>query len=328
MDIFPSVKEKVSQKAAWILKHVQRKRPAIGKRIKLPVEGTTEGLNFFLGTKTGLLYFDGECLWRLLEGRVYGLTHANDRWYTTWNYQVSLGGKDLTTVGSILSFRFVEERVEDLRVEAAPLDQELHQIDTWDGHLYVTDTAHNRVLEYRIGPSGISYVRAHYPRGTLSEGKKSDNYAHINSVFQHEGCTYLMYHNHTQYTGRTSQVAVLDDNWRTIRIMNTEADSAHNVFWDGEGIVYCDSKNGRLMRNSKVLLEKEIYLRGLAVTNSSWLLGGSEFAKRNERDSTTGYVYQYDKNVTKKISELKIPNSGSLYEIRIKNKDDYGMSNI
>ena len=216
--------------------------------------------------------------------------------------------------------------MKDLRVDVAPLDQELHQIDAWEGHIYVTDTANNCVLVYRVKTDGLSFERAHYPCGPLSDGKKSNNYAHINSIFQSNERIYLMYHNQTKYTGRTSQIAVLNKGWDVLEVLDTPADSAHNVFCDEGGLVYCDSRNGRLMRNDEVLLGQNVYLRGLAVSESWWLLGGSEFANRSERGTTTGSVYQWSLAKREAVAQLSIPDAGSVYEIRLVDKKDRSLS--
>jgi len=328
MGVFSSVKQKLAQGAVRILKQLYRKSPSTEERTSVPFRGIIEGGRFFLGTKTGLLYFDGEKLWCLFEGRVYGITHCRDRWYATWNYPICFRDKRLATAGSILSFRFDEEQIQDLRIETAPLDEELHQIDAWKEHLYVTDTAQNRVLKYSITPSGLSYEAAYYPRGGLQKGKKSDNYAHINSVFRRDGHVYLMYHNHTRHTGRASQVGVLDESWRPVRIVDTTADSAHNVFRDDEGIIYCDSRNGRLVREGRTLWKKDMYLRGFAASEEDWFIGGSAFAERSERDHTPAYVYRLDRDTKELKNELRISGCGSLYEIRLLDPPDRAMSSF
>lgn len=326
MKVLSVVNQKVSKALVGVLRQLQCSRiPKVSPEL-VPFEGEIKDVRFFIGTKTGLMYFDGRELWRLFKGRVYGITHYNGRWYTTWNHRVTLGRKPLATMASILSFRFDDEQITDLRVEAAPLDQEIHQIDAWHDHLFVTDTAHNRVIAYRIGARGCRKVAEHYPNGRLTEGKSSPNFAHINSVFRQDGNIHLVYHNQTEKTERNSEIAILRSDWHVEKILQTEARCAHNVFCDGGVLVYCDSMNGRLVRHGAMLFEEDIYLRGLAIADKFWIVGGSAFAERDERNTTTGYLYQLDPIGGSEAARMRIPGCGSVYEIRLIETPDRGMS--
>ena len=327
-NIIGQVKQNVSQGLQWLLSRGQRQNvPQLITR-EVPHEGSSSFGNpkFLLGTKTGLLYFDGQKLWQLFEGRVYGITRYEERWYTTWNHQITLGNKPLGSMASVLSFRFQDGMITDLRVEVAPLDEELHQIDAWDDHLYITDTANNRILEYKIGKKSLQYIASHYPNGRIEDGRSSSNYSHINSVFRCGEYIYVMYHNLTKKTDRYSQVALLNRDWSVIDIVDTEANSAHNVFFHDQKIIFCDSMNGRLMKGDKVLVDVDTYMRGLAASPEFWLLGGSDHAKREERGFTDGSVYQYSPKMDEVISTMRIPNCGSLYEVRLIDPEDLAIS--
>lgn len=322
------VKQTISESLQFFLSRVQCNDLPELTYTKVPFEG---GLcngrpRFFLGTKSGLLYFDGSKLCKIFGGRVYGITRYEGRWYTTWNHRMTLWGKPLGTMASVLSFRFRDGKVFDLRVEASPLSEEVHQIDAWDKHLYVTDTANNRILDYKIEQGGLQFVRAHYPNGPIKNGRKSANYSHINSIFKSDGHVYLMYHNLTEKTGQHSQIAVLNDGWEVVNIIDTSANSAHNVFLDRKGVAFCDSMNGRLIRSGQVLVNVDTYIRGLAVSSGFWLLGGSAHAKREERGFTDGRVYQYSPAAGEVLSLFKIPDCGSLYEIRLIDPVDLAIS--
>ncbi len=325
--LITSTKQKISDSVVCALRYLQSGKPPAHAPEQIAFEGHLNGIQFFLGTKTGLMYFDGQALWRLFGGRVYGITRHNKRWYATWNSPIRIGGKKISQSGTIVSFYFCDEKIQHLRIEAAPLNQEIHQIDAWNNNLYVTDTANNRVIEYKIKNGKLTQKNLHYPNGKIKKGKKSSNYAHINSIFRKKEFIYLMFHNHTKYTGKKSQIAVINREWEVVDIINIDAESAHNIFKSEGNIVYCDSQNGRLVRNSDTLFEKNVYIRGLAVSKYWWLVGGSEFADREERGSTNGYVYKWNKYSEKIESSIRIPNSGSIYEIRLKSKKDYGMSN-
>lgn len=326
--IIHRIKQNVSRGLQWLLSRVQRRNIPELTFKEVYYEGglSIKKLRFFLGTKTGLLYFDGRKLWRLFKGRVYGITQYEQRWYTTWNHKVSIGGKPLGTMASVLSFRFREGKICDLRVGAAPLDEEVHQIDAWDKHLFITDTSNNRILEYKIGQENLRFVTSHYPNGRAERGRRSPNYSHINSVFRSGKYIYVMYHNLTKKTGKYSQIAVVGRDWGVKDIVDTNANSAHNIFLSDSGIIFCDSMNGRLMKHDEVLADVDTYMRGLAVSAEFWLLGGSDHAKREERGFTDGSVYQYSPASNEIKSAMKIPNCGSLYEIRLVQPEDIAMS--
>lgn len=327
-DMVKWFKEKISSSIIGILKRVHRNDlPSVDPE-PVPITGKIGGVRFFLGTKTGLMYYDGDTLWRLHSGRVYGITKWQGRWYTTWNHQVTLGEKPLGSVASIISFRFDEGQVTELRVEAAMLDEEVHQIDAYSERLYLTDTGYNRVIEYQIKEPSQRLVKhgVHYPNGMLQDGKDSPNYAHINSVFRKGASIYLMYHNHTKYSGRPSQIARLNEEWGLQEIIETSGDSAHNVCVDEGELVFCDSRGGQLVKGGETYWESNVYLRGLAATEHYWLVGGSAFAERGDRDETPGYVYLIDKNTAETENIMRIPDCGSLYEVRITSEPDFCMS--
>lgn len=324
------VKQSVSQGLQWFLSRVQKKNLPQLTSEKIHYEGGPfiGDPEFFLGTKTGLLYFDGQNLWKLFDGRVYGITRYEKRWYTTWKHQVTLGSKPIGTTTSVLGFYFIDGKIYDLQVEAAPLDEEVHQIDAWNDHLYITDTANNRVLEYEIGESNLKPVNKHYPNGRAEKGKEESNYSHINSIFKCGEYILVMYHNMTKKTGKNSQIAVLNGDWEVLDVIDTDANSAHNIFCHDKRIVFCDSMNGRLVKYDEVLIDTSVYMRGLSVSSDFWLVGGSEHAKKGGRRFTDGSVYQYSPAKNEVASIIKIPNCGSLYEIRLINPEDLAISSI
>ena len=324
------VKRSISRGLQWLLSRVQRQNlPQLTSKEVSYEGGPFIGHpKFFLGTKTGLLYFDGWKLWQLFEGRVYGITWYAGRWYTTWNHKLTLSDKPLGTMASVLSFSFHEGGISDLRVETAPLDEEVHQIDAWDGHLYITDTANNRILECRVDQNSLRPVTSHYPNGRIESGRDSPNYSHINSIFQYGNYIYVMYHNLTKKTGRYSQIAVLDREWKVVEVIDENANSAHNIFCHDGELIFCDSMNGRLMKHDQVLVNADTYMRGLAALSEFWLLGGSAHAKREERGFTDGSVYQYSPVMDEVVSTMNIPDCGSLYEIRLIDPEDLALSSI
>lgn len=65
---------------------------------------------FLIGTSSGLLYYNYGQLHRIFDGYFYGITHYQDRWYAFSRYSKKHAGR-------IISFRFDDAVVEDIRTE-------------------------------------------------------------------------------------------------------------------------------------------------------------------------------------------------------------------
>ena len=269
---------------------------------------------FLIGTSSGLLYYDHGRLHRIFDSYFYGITRCRDRWY-------AFGQFSKKHAGQIISFRLDDTAVEDIRTEAMLVGPGVHQIHAWEDHLYVADTQNNRLMQYMIDCDGLKSRDVFYPN---SWSGKND--VHLNSIYCHKDKIYLIYHNRTRYTGRNSQIAVLNNALQMESIIDTQAGSAHNiVLWEGAPM-YCDSQAGTLVWNEPVLY-LNCFTRGLAIADEFVLVGGSEFAKREERQNKTGYVFAFDLKERKTIAQITIPAIGNVFELRLIEPTDYGMAN-
>jgi hypothetical protein len=210
--------------------------------------------------------------------------------------------------------------VEDLRREAPALGPWVHQIHACDGELYVADTKNGRLIRYLVDRDCLKWERSFYANGWLRK-----NEVHVNSVYCDNNEIYLVYHNKTRHTGRKSQIAVLNRAMQLTKIIDTQAGSAHNIaIWKSTPI-YCDSDAGSLVWDEPVL-HFDCFTRGLAISDHFVLVGGSEFAEREDRAAKTGYVFVIDLNEKTLISRITIPAIGSILELRLIEPTDYGMS--
>ncbi len=195
----------------------------------------------------------------------------------------------------------------------------MHQIHACAGHLYVTDAKNNRLSRYVIGGESLKKERDFYANGWLRQ-----NDVHLNSVYCHNGKVYLIYHNRTRYTGRRSQIAVLNNALQVEAIIDTPAGSSHNiVLWKGIPM-YCDSQAGTLVWNEPVL-HVDCFTRGLALADELVLVGGSEFAKREDRQNKTGYVFAFDLKDWSLVAQITLL-ACSVLELRLIEPTDYGMT--
>lgn len=284
--------------------------------------------DFLIGTLSGLMYFYRGKLYRLFSGRVYGITTHDGRWYVYRNQELAFGKGWGPEKGQILSFRLEGLEVKHLRAEASLLDPEIHQLDVFQNRLYATDTANNCLIVYEITAKGLRKPRFHYPNGPLPADGLKSNYVHLNSVFHDGDHLYLVYHNQTYKTGRMSEVVQLDQDFRVKKRWETQGKSAHNIYVDPYGYLICNSQDGELYYNDHLLVRVPYYTRGLALNNDRVLLGASEFANKAQRAGKDGHILALDRDNFQPLSHLSIPRSGSIYEVRLVNQPDYGLSDM
>jgi hypothetical protein len=267
------------------------------------IETNTVDAEFLVGTMTSLLHYDRGRLHRLFEGHCFEMTRYRDRWYVFRQLARRYSGE-------IVSFRLQAGTVCDLRLEATLLGPWVHQIHAYGDSLYVADTTNNRLIGYAIEADGLIRKRCAYA------GEWFGTDVHLNSVCAHREQLSVMYHNLTQKTGRRSQIAVFGLDLRFKRLIDTPAGSAHNIsFADGK-LLYCDSDAGSVVWENRVF-RTGIFTRGLAVSDSLFLVGGSEIEKRELRHSSTGHVLAFDREQRDPTAMIKIPKSGNVLELAL-----------
>lgn len=325
-DFWKMFKTRISKSLVYVLTKILKNKPPkiISEEMNF-LGGLSQSPELMLGTKSGLMYTDGKIVKRLIAGRVYGITKYKNRWYIAINKRLYIGNKPISSVGSIVSFVFEKRNVSDVRVEYAPLDTDIHQIDCYGSYLFITDTSSNRVIRFLIEKNGLSHREDYYPAGALEYGRRSKNYAHINSIYIEEKKIYLMLHNDTTKTGKKSVVGIYDNEFNLLEIKNIGASCAHNVVPHDGKISYCDSVDGTFVGNDRVLFQKPYFLRGVAEDGGNWYVGASDFSTKSGRSVTQGKVFLYKKQ-SNEMEELTVPEMGSLYEIRLINKEDLGLS--
>ena len=286
-----------------------RVQPAFTPRVHAERKGEdTTIAPFLVGTSSGLLLYERGAFIRVCGGKIYGIT--------------------LDEKGACCIFQRLPESFGRLvrfdlntgqaRTLADFLSTGIHQIDWVDSRLAVTDTYRNAIRLY--SPRG-RLLEVHHPNGRLPDGRNSDNYRHFNSVFRSGQDIYLVAHNWSQKTGRFSQIYRLDRNWKVREVLSTRSRSAHNVVClDGE-MWHCGSLDGTLVRGRRTVFRDERYFtRGLAVNHEHILLGGSEFAERENR-STSSAVVMVLNGEGKEMLRYRLIGCGDVFEIRFLQND-------
>jgi hypothetical protein len=205
----------------------------------------------------------------------------------------------------------------------ASLSPGCHQIDVIDGRLHVADTYNNRLLVFRTDQTPLQLVGEYYPPGQLKDGRASDNYAHMNSIWRSDSDTYVLFHNETTKTGRATEIARLDDRYQIAERFQTTAANGHNILiYDGQ-FMFCDSKAGTVVCGADVVFRCDRFTRGLSVTDHYVVVGRSDYGDRSEREQLAGGVTVLTHDF-QTVLTINLP--GMVQEIRSVGDRDYGLS--
>lgn len=317
----------MKQKIKQLAEYVKKGRPillwqAVPFQGQLP-KGQGPDSNFapelLIGATGGMFYLAGQSLYKLCPGKFYGLSRISDLWFVYRKVDRYLG--------QILS---LDLKTRSLNLEKNLLPRTIHQLDFIGSRLFVVDTLNKLYIftfqDCNNKSKGLHLQKEILLNGPLTRGNKSPNYCHVNSIFFHQGHYYLMFHNTTSKTGRPSQIAVFDLEFQEKKRIDINGHDAHNIcILDGQ-LIYCDSGRKRLVWGKKEC-QVDLMTRGLAISDQWIILGGSVFASRKDREQTSGKIYFIQRPGLNRISEIKIPGSGQIQEIRLVNEPDYSLSN-
>ena len=279
------------------------------------VDGTfqSDSLGCLFCTGTGVYILREAKCTQLLSGNFFGCTRHDGYYYFFQKLQYS---------GRILKCSIHEDAINEWSVFKDNLSRNIHQIDVINEHVVVTDPSNNRLLVLDTG--GVT-VREVYPLGKLSNGKSSSNYAHFNSVFCQGNSVYVVAHNYTQYSGRASELLVLDkDSFKLREVFSNIGRCAHNVIARDGYTLVCDSLEGILTNQGKEVARMNTFTRGLAMNDDYVIVGGSMYGKRAERIGKDCFAYFLTRDFTK-VLEITFENIGPMFEVRFLGKD-YGLS--
>lgn len=274
-------------------------------------------VTLLIASKSGLYFFHQGKLEKWLTGRFYGITERQGRWY--------IYSFDTSTYGRLLSFRILNNTLSDLREELRAIPPEIHQIDWLGDALLMTDTSNNRLTSYEIRNGKLTRPRHYYPAGRLKNGRQSDNYRHINSVYCDNTRILVVCHNDTRRTGRPSEIMILNHAFQVQTTIVLEGGCAHNVIPFRDSFIYCDSLGGAVdLAGTRIPVGH--FPRGLAMNTSVAFVGTSAFANRAARDSTSSRIHAISLDTNSVLGEIAIPNMGSVYEVRLVTPRDLSLS--
>ncbi|MES2441766.1 MAG: hypothetical protein V4574_02980 [Pseudomonadota bacterium] len=279
------------------------------------------GCSHLVATRQGLFAVEEGRPVRVAFGSFYGLTLRDGAIFAFEACDVA--GMD-TQLGRVVRLEREGEgdRIASATVLAKGLDNGCHQIDFIHDRLTLLDSQNQRVL--RFGEGETAWEPLH-PLPPMRERAWSKGYVHINSLLEIGEHILLLLHNGAAYTGKQSEVAVLDRDWQEIARWPLPGEGCHNlvVLEDGT-LISCGSMAGEIIGlDGPIVRVSEMMTRGLAVDAETIVVGAARFSSRRERGATPGTVAFLDRDYRVR-SVLALP--GAPTEIRRLDGLDLGLS--
>jgi len=277
------------------------------------------GMSHLVASRRGLFAVNETRHVRIAHGSFFGLTLRGDSIFAF--EACDLAGLP-TRRGRIIRLDRVGNRIAEARVLVDGLDNGCHQIDFIDGHLTVLDTQNQRVLRFGAGEAGYETL---YPLPRMEKRAWSRGYAHVNSLLQVRNRILLLLHNGFAYTGKPSEVMLVDLDWKEIDRQPLPGHDCHNlvVLEDGR-LISCGSTAGEIIGFDGAIAKiGTMMTRGLSVGSDVIVIGSSKFSARADRHRTPGTVTFLDR-AFQPLSTFELPAAPT--EIRRLDGKDLGLS--
>jgi hypothetical protein len=212
----------------------------------------------------------------------------------------------------------------------------VHQVVEKDGGTYLANTDHNMLAWVPLNdPTNTEKRQKHHIGGY----DKDIN--HINSIFPMGDRQVLtLMHNHGKVP---SEVMIFDHSpeegeFKVLARTYIWSRHCHNVFTDGEVLAYNASRTGRFIAGSlksrKIIKQLNFgeHTKGLAVTNTHYIIGNSEMTNmRSRRYHTYGELIFIRRDNFKVDARVDInhpdlgQNIGNINEVRVIDQPDYSV---
>lgn len=254
---------------------------------------------------------------QILTGKFYGITKHKGFWYFA---RLGTEGKREFPVNNRVSEiyygKILGHEILDLQLALYGIPAELHQIDSIKDCLTFPHTGYNQILN--IPFSEIQGAKEPLEiKDCNSTELNLNEHSHLNSIFYNNNSMYVIAHNYTMKTNKMSDLIKYDLRTKQQEVMRLEAHSAHNIHIDNENnLLYCDSNNKKLVKNNKVLFERDKLFRGLLITDNNIFLGGSDICFKNDQrfsNNPSIYLLNLEGDL---LNEFEFEALGDIYEIR------------
>jgi len=256
------------------------------------VDHDLRGCEHLVATRHGLFAIDTERARLVAYGQYYGVAVRGD---VIFAFEACDRPRHRTFLGRIVWFRHDGVRVLAAGVFAAGLDNGCHQMDFIDDRLHLLDTYNQRVLRFPRKGGAPDIMR---PIAGGENREWTRGYVHINSLIAVGKDILLLLHNGADRTGRPSEIARFDRDWRLIDRSPLDGLGCHGfaILEDG-AILSCGSLAGELVSTGGLRVKVcDMMTRGLSVDDRQIVVGGSAFAERSARDEVDGKVFFLDRD--------------------------------
>lgn len=160
----------------------------------------------------------------------------------------------------------------------------VHQIRAKDNVLYVVNTYKNALDLYDIK---LKFrIKRILPNHELSNGRLSDNYNHFNSILIVGELMYLLAHNNSVKSGKSSELYVIQGE-DVVKIHDLGMKSAHDLYILDDVLLINDSIGSKGLfdfTNGRTIYNIEGFNRGIGFHLGQIVLGVSKVASRHDRD--------------------------------------------
>lgn len=298
----------------------------VSREIDSIIDGFETNVSLIFSTSKGIFIFDkkNNISKQILNGHSYGITRSDNYWFVQRTVNRNKNIPKYKRVSNIVKFKIKNYCVQDLSIVILGLKGEIHQIDIIGEELFIPYTGFNRILHFNIdGRMLLPRLEFNLSSINLSISKTS----HLNSIYSDGQCIYVIAHNQTAHTNRSSELIRYSKLDKTISIQDLNAHSAHNIIYINESIYFCDSNNNKLFRDNNVIFQSNKLLRGLSMTDDRIYVGGSDIdfiGDKRYSSNATVYILNTGGN---QVGQLDFPGLGNIYEIRQLNGVDYSLSN-
>lgn len=277
------------------------------------------GCSHLVATRSGLFAIDPDRYVQVAFGSFYGLTVRDGAIFAF--EACDIAGLD-TVMGRLVRLERDGDRIASAKVLTTGLDNGCHQIDFLGDILHVLDSQNQRVLRFEADGTPLDTA---FPLPPMSERAWSKGYVHINSLLQVGDRNLLLLHNGVSHTGRMSEVAVFDLDWREVARWPLPGGGCHNLVVLEDGMLLsCGSMAGEIIGLEGPLIRvSEMMTRGLSIDAESVVVGAAKFTARVDRQGSAGTVAFLDRDYAVR-TVLGIP--GAPTEIRRLDGIDLGIS--
>ncbi|WP_404369442.1 hypothetical protein AB5I39_16745 [Sphingomonas sp. MMS24-J45] len=265
-------------------------RQAYARREVRLVDADIGAMPLLVASRQGLFAADRSQAKLIVHGLFFGLTLRDDLIYA---FEACDLPHARTNLGRIIRLRHRGGQIVGRDVFAEGLDNGCHQIDFVGDRLCVLDTYNQRILAFAEDGTPVDIPQ---PLAPAELNAWDRGYAHMNAILAIGHYILLMLHNGDPRGGRTSQILVLDSNWRRIDCWDLPLSGCHDLAQLPDGsVLACGSPAGELIAlDGRAKRISPMMTRGLAVSDREIVVGASQFSVRRARARAKGALYFLD----------------------------------